>query len=101
MIKRENALIFMPHPPTKDWTDYPDVVKDLNPFRRVRSSRRGWLLTIEDPKVFTRSWKMALPLQRGKEPGFELMEMSCHEGERSVELMLRSRSTEKTGKEKR
>lgn len=35
------------------------------------------------------------------EPGFELMEMACHEGERSVELMLRSRSTEKTGKEKR
>jgi len=44
--------------------------------------------TLDDPKVFTRPWKMAFPLARRKAPGVELLEMACHEGERSLKLML-------------
>ncbi len=33
--------------------------------------------TIEDPKVFTRSWKMKFPLYRRVEPGARLMEFKC------------------------
>src|SRR2546425_2074871 len=33
--------------------------------------------TIEDPKVFTRPWKIRLPLYRRIEPGARLMEFNC------------------------
>ncbi len=35
--------------------------------------------TIEDPKVFTRPWKIRLPLYRRVEPGARLMEFNCVE----------------------
>jgi hypothetical protein len=33
--------------------------------------------TIEDPKVFTRPWKMTMPLYRRREPNVQLMEYKC------------------------
>jgi hypothetical protein len=35
--------------------------------------------TIEDPKVFTRPWKISLPLYRRMEPNVQLMEFKCVE----------------------
>ena len=35
--------------------------------------------TFEDPKVFTRPWKIAMPIYRRIEPGAQLMEFRCHE----------------------
>ena len=35
-------------------------------------------VTIEDPKVFTRPWKMRMPLYRHTEPNFQLLEYECH-----------------------
>jgi len=35
--------------------------------------------TIEDPKVFTRSWKISMPLYRRLEPGVQLMDFRCVE----------------------
>jgi hypothetical protein len=34
--------------------------------------------TIEDPKVFTRPWKMSMPLYRRMEPNIQLLEYECH-----------------------
>jgi hypothetical protein len=34
--------------------------------------------TIEDPKVFTRPWKISMPLYRRKEKNFQLLEYECH-----------------------
>lgn len=42
MIRRENALIFMPHPRTKGSTGYPDAVKDTEHFRDERYLGVGW-----------------------------------------------------------
>jgi len=36
-------------------------------------------VTIEDPKVFTRPWKMTMPLYRRLEPNAQLMEYRCIE----------------------
>jgi hypothetical protein len=36
-------------------------------------------VTIEDPKVFTRPWKMSLPLYRRLDPGVQLLEFKCVE----------------------
>jgi hypothetical protein len=35
--------------------------------------------TIEDPKVFTRPWKISMPIYRRLEPNAQLMEFACHE----------------------
>jgi hypothetical protein len=35
-------------------------------------------VTIEDPKVFTRPWKMNMILYRQKEPNFQLLEYECY-----------------------
>jgi len=35
-------------------------------------------VTIEDPKVFTRPWKMSTSLYRRKEPNVQLLEYECH-----------------------
>jgi hypothetical protein len=36
-------------------------------------------VTIEDPKVFTRPWKISMPLYRRVEPNAQLMEFRCQE----------------------
>ena len=38
-----------------------------------------WEATIEDPKVFTRPWKMAMPLKRDQDKTIEFMEEACWE----------------------
>lgn len=43
-------------------------------------------ITIEDPKVYTRPWKMAFPWVRNKEEGYEQIEHAFHEGERFSDL---------------
>ena len=35
--------------------------------------------TIEDPKVFTRPWKISMPLYRRQEPNARLLEFRCAE----------------------
>lgn len=37
--------------------------------------------TIDDPIVYTRPWKMAIPFRRNTEPGMELWEEDCYEGD--------------------
>jgi hypothetical protein len=34
-------------------------------------------VTIEDPQVFTRPWKMMMTLYRRKDPSMELLEYEC------------------------
>jgi hypothetical protein len=43
--------------------------------------------TVEDPTLYTRPWKMSFKMAR-KEPGYELMEHACHEGEQSFEHII-------------
>jgi hypothetical protein len=42
MARRENALVFMPHPRTKGSTGYPDAVKDTEHFKDERYRGMGW-----------------------------------------------------------
>jgi len=52
-------------------------------------------VTLEDPKVFTRPWKMAFAVNRNREKNYEIWEDSRHEGERDVEGILTAGRTEK------
>ena len=47
--------------------------------------------TLEDPKVYTRPWKVAFPLKRA-EKNFELLEYACHEGNHALENIPRARA---------
>ncbi len=42
LVRRENGLIFMPHPRTKGSTGYPDVIKSTDHFRDARYRGVGW-----------------------------------------------------------
>jgi hypothetical protein len=57
------------------------VVERLTP---TNSDTIRYEATIEDPKVYTRPWKMAFDFGRNKQPGFELMEFACIEGEQDL-----------------
>jgi len=41
-------------------------------------------ITVNDPKAYTRSWTMAWALVRDTQPGFEILEEACWEGERAA-----------------
>jgi hypothetical protein len=53
--------------------------------------------TIEDPKVFTRPWKIQIPLYRRQDKNAQLLEFKCVE---FVEEMMYGHLRKKTGKEK-
>jgi hypothetical protein len=52
------------------------VVERYTPISRDAFSYEA---TIEDPKVFTRPWKISMPIYRRLEPGVRLMEFRCQE----------------------
>ena len=57
-------------------------------FTMIDRDTIHWEGRIEDPKVYTRPWTMVSALTRNKEPGFEIWEQACHEGNRSVKDQL-------------
>jgi len=52
------------------------VVERYTPISRDASRYEA---TIEDPKVFTRPWKIGMPIYRRLEPNTQLMEFRCQE----------------------
>jgi hypothetical protein len=76
-------------------TFHSDALHVVERWTFVDADTINYEATIEDPKVFTRPWKMAFPLARNKEKGYELMEFACHEGERDAQTLLRSSSNSK------
>jgi hypothetical protein len=47
-------------------------------FTRVSADTINWQATIEDPKVYTSPWTVAMPLNL--EPEYQMYEYACHEG---------------------
>jgi hypothetical protein len=68
-------------------TFHSDALHVVERFTPVNADTMRYEATITDPTVFTRPWKIALPLNRNKEAR-ELWEEACHEGEQSVEHMI-------------
>ena len=75
----------------KPWFDqaanfYTDAVHMVERFTLIDPDTIHYEVAIEDPNVYTRPWKIAFPLRRFKEKGYEFMEEACHEGERDGEI---------------
>ena len=56
-------------------------------FTPVAANTINYEVTIDDPKVYTRPWKVSMPLTR--DDSFQMFEYACHEGNRDyMELVL-------------
>ena len=68
----------------KTWFDragnfHSDSLHLVERFTLMTPDVIGYEVTIEDPKVFTRPWRIAMPLYRRMEPNMQLLEYRCTE----------------------
>ncbi|HEV3198289.1 MAG TPA: hypothetical protein VGZ73_10285 [Bryobacteraceae bacterium] len=56
-----------------------DALHVVERYRRTSPDAIAYEATIEDPQVFTRPWKISMPLYRRQEKGAQLMEFKCVE----------------------
>jgi len=63
-------------------------------FTRVDAETINYEVTVDDPNIYTRPWKVAIPLSR--ESNYKIFEYACHEGNEAVANILRGgRAAEK------
>lgn len=67
---------------TSDGDFHTDALHVIERFTMVDSSTISYEAIMEDPKAYTRPWRIVIPLKRA-EKGYELFEYACHEGNRS------------------
>ena len=77
----------------KTWFDshgsfHSDALHVVERWTLGSPDRIDYEVTIEDPKVLTRPWKMAFAFTRSREQGHEIWEDARIEGERDAEKML-------------
>ena len=68
----------------RNWFDragnfHSDALHLVERFTPIGRDAIRYEVTIEDPKVFTRPWKISMPLYRRLEPNMELLEYRCIE----------------------
>jgi hypothetical protein len=73
-----------------------EAVHVVERFTPASTDVLGYQVTIEDPKVFTRAWKMQMPLYRRQEKRAQLLEFKCVE---FVEELMYGELRKKTGNE--
>jgi hypothetical protein len=68
----------------KTWFDragnfHSDALHVVERFTAADADHLNYEVTIEDPKVFSRPWKMSMPLYRRKEKNAQILEFRCVE----------------------
>jgi hypothetical protein len=66
----------------KNWFDragnfHSDALRLVERYTLMTPDAIRYEVTIEDPKTFTRPWKIAMPLYRRLEPNMQLIEYRC------------------------
>ena len=59
-----------------------DALKLVERFNRTAANTINYEMTIDDPKTYTKPWKLGFPITQ--EPGYELFEYACHEGNNAM-----------------
>ncbi len=73
----------------RPWIDqaadfHSDAIHVVERFTPLDSNNIAYEATIEDPKVYTRPWKIAYFYSRVLDPKYEALEFACIEGERDI-----------------
>jgi hypothetical protein len=88
-----NFLVDPPAYNVQPWFDshgsfYSDALHVVERWTPIDADTIRYEATIEDPKVFTRPWRLGFNVRRNKQPGFELLEEACFEGDRNTQAMI-------------
>lgn len=82
-------------------TFHSDALHLVERWTMVGADKIDYEVTVEDPEVFTRPWKIAFSFNRNKMANYEYWEDARHEGERDtyhmVEAGLRDKAAGRTG----
>ena len=62
-------------------------------FTRMPGNVINYELTVNDPRTYTATWKVAFPITQ--EPGYKVFEYACHEGNMSLRNALLANRAEK------
>ena len=73
---------------------YSEDLRLIEKFTRVSGGSIQYELTVSDPKTFTASWTVAFPIT--EEPGYQIYEYACHEGNYAMADMLSGARAEET-----
>jgi hypothetical protein len=79
----DTLVIDVVHFTDRTWFDragnfHSDELHVIERYTPVDADHINYEVTIEDPKVFTRPWKMSMPLYRRLEPNLKLLEYDCY-----------------------
>jgi len=78
-------------------TPYSDDLVLIERFTRVAENTLNYEAVIDDPRTYTKPWKIAFPLHR--DPSYQMVEYGCHEGNYALEDILRGSYAEQTAAE--
>jgi hypothetical protein len=59
-----------------------DALKLTERFTRVDPNTINYEMTVDDPKIYTKPWKVGFPISQ--EPGYQNFEYACHEGNNAM-----------------
>src|SRR5262249_1664678 len=59
-----------------------DALKLTERFTRVDPNTINYEMTVDDPKTYTKPWKVGFPISQ--EPGYQNFEYACHEGNNAM-----------------
>jgi len=79
----DTLVVDVIHFTDKTWFDragnfHSDALHAIERYTPLGPDHINYEVTIEDPKVFTRPWKMSMPLYRRLEKNLELLEYDCY-----------------------
>jgi hypothetical protein len=64
-----------------------DQLHVVERFTRIDADTIDYNVTIEDPVMYTKPWKVSVPMYRDEH--YQLYEYACHEGNEAVKLVLK------------
>jgi hypothetical protein len=83
-----------------DGMKYSEDLHLVERFTRITDQSIQYEVTVDDPKTFTAPWTVAFPITH--EPGYQIFEYACHEGNYAMSNILSAaRAEEKAGAAKR
>ena len=78
-------------------TPYSEDLKLIERFTRTDANTLLYQVTIDDPKTFTSPWTVQFPVVR--EPGYQIFEYACHEGNYAMRNRLSAARAEEACEE--